>query len=131
VFRNKGGQSFEQSYFYPMHGAVRAAVDDFDGDGDRDIAAIAMYPDWRWEVPETFVYLENTGSFQFLPAAMARENFGIWLSVESADVNNDDKPDIVLGLGDWPKFVPDDWMTRDIMKGRPEAPTIVFLLNRN
>lgn len=131
VLKNKGGQAFEQAYFYPMHGAIRAAFDDFDGDGDRDIAAIAMYPDWRWEVPESFVYLENTGNFQFKPASLARENFGIWLSVEAADVNHDDRPDIVLGLGDWPKFVPDDWMKRDVMKGRTEAPTILFLINEN
>jgi len=131
VLKNKGGQAFEQAYFYPMHGAIRAAFADFDSDGDKEIAAVAMYPDWRWEVPESFVYLENTGNFQFKPAALARENFGIWLSVEAADVNNDNKPDIVLGLGDWPKFVPEDWMKRDIMKGRPEAPSILFLLNKN
>lgn len=131
VLRNQGGQTFDQAYFYPMHGATRAAIEDFDGDGDQDIAAISMYPDWRWDMPESFVYLENTGDFQFRPASIARENFGIWLSVEAADVNNDDKPDIVLGLGDWPKFVPDDWMKRDIMKGRPEAPSILFLLNQN
>lgn len=133
VLRNRGGKSFDQAYFYPMHGAIRAAIEDFDGDGDRDIAAIAMYPDWRWEVPETFVYLENTGGFQFRPASLSREHFAIWLSVEAADVNDDGRPDIVLGLGDWPKFVPDDWITRDISKGLGpdgEVPSIVYLLNR-
>ena len=130
ILRNKGGQSFDEVYFYPMHGATRAAIEDFDGDGDRDIAAISMYPDWRWDVPESFVYLENTGDFRFKPAALDNANFGIWLSVEAADVDGDEKPDIVLGLGDWPKFVPDDWMSRDIMKGRTEAPTIMYLLNR-
>jgi len=131
ILRNKGGRSFDQAYFYPMHGAIRAAFADFDGDKDLDIAAIAMYPDWRWDMPESFVYLENTGNFQFRPASIARENFGIWLSVEAADVNNDNRPDIVLGLGDWPKFVPDDWMQRDIMKGRSEAPSILFLINQH
>ena len=130
VLKNNGNGSFDEGYFYAMHGATRGAVADFDGDGDPDIAALSMYPDWRWEVPETFVYLENLGGFQFRPASLKRENFGIWLSIEAADVNGDDRPDIVLGLGDWPRFVPDDWRTRDVMKGRgDEVPSIMFLLN--
>lgn len=132
ILKNKGGRSFEQAYFYPMHGATRAAIADFDGDGDRDIAAISMYPDWRWEVPETFVYLENAGDFQFQPASLGRENFAIWLSIEAADVNGDERPDIVLGLGDWPKFVPEDWRTREIIGERgPDVASIMFLLNRH
>jgi hypothetical protein len=132
VFKNKGGRSFEQAYFYAMHGATRAAVADYDGDGDQDIAAISMYPDWRWDVPETFVYLENVGGLQFQPASLSRDNFAVWLSIEAADVNGDERPDIVLGLGDWPKFTPKDWTTREIMQGRgPDVPSIMYLLNRH
>lgn len=132
VLKNKGGRSFEQTYFYAMHGATRAAIADYDGDGDRDIAAISMYPDWRWHTPETFVYLKNAGDFQFQPASLERENFAIWLSIEAADVNGDERPDIVLGLGDWPKFVPEDWRTREIMGERgPDVPSIMFLLNQH
>ncbi len=132
VMRNHGERKFEPSYFYPMHGAIRAVVEDFDGDGDKDIAALSMYPDWRWETPETFVYLENVGDFNFQPAALARDDFAIWISIEVADVNHDDRPDIVLGLADWPKFVPDDWRTREIMGDRdPDIPSIMYLLNRH
>lgn len=130
VLKNLGGQSFETAYFYPMHGALRAAVEDFDGDGDQDIATISLYPDWRWDVPETFVYLENLGNFQFRPASLDTEHFAIWLSIEAADVNDDGRPDIVLGLGDWPVFVPEDWKTRDIVKRHGgEVPSIMYLLN--
>jgi hypothetical protein len=130
ILKNNGNGSFAKGYSYNMHGTIRGIVEDFDGDGDPDIAALALYPDWRWEVPETFVYLENKGDFTFQPASLKRENFGIWLSIEAADVNGDDRPDIVLGLGDWPVFVPDDWKTRDVMQGRgDEVPSIMFLLN--
>ena len=130
IFRNNGDLTFDQQYFYPMHGALKSAITDYDGDGDQDIALIAQYVRWEWEQPHTFVYLENQGGFEFEPSTLAREFFGVWTSVEAADVNGDDKPDIVLGLANWPRFVPSDWTTREIMAGRNgEAATITFLLN--
>ena len=130
VYGNNGDLTFTERYFYPMHGALKSAITDYDGDGDQDIALIAQYPRWEWEEPHTFVYLENQGGFEFAPSAMGREYFGVWISVEAADVNADEKPDIVLGLANWPRFVPSDWTTREIMAGRNgEAATIMFLLN--
>ncbi|UCG73942.1 MAG: VCBS repeat-containing protein, partial [Chromatiales bacterium] len=105
-------------------------IEDFDGDGDQDAAMIAMWADWSFDEPETFVYLENQGGFEFSPASMPIEHFGIWVSIDVADINADEKPDIVLGLGNWPTLVPADWTTRKIMAGRNgEAPTITFLIN--
>ena len=130
IYRNDGNSTFEETYFYPMHGAIRAVVEDFDADGDQDVAMISMWPDWKFEEPETFVYLENQGGFEFKPASLPTENFGIWVSIETFDVNADEKPDIVLGLADWPTLVPEDWKTRPVMEGRNgEAPTITFLVN--
>ncbi|UCG74101.1 MAG: VCBS repeat-containing protein, partial [Chromatiales bacterium] len=68
IFRNNGDLTFTQRYFYPMHGALRAVIEDFDGDGDQDAAMIAMWADWSFDEPETFVYLENQGGFEFSPA---------------------------------------------------------------
>ena len=130
ILRNNGDMTFTESYFYPMHGAMKSAIADYDGDGDQDIAMISAYLRWEWDVPEAFVYLENQGGFEFAPASLPRENFGVWISIEAADVNADEKPDIVLGLSNWPGFVPSDWTTREIMTGRNgEAPTITFLVN--
>ena len=79
-----------------------------------------------------FVYLGNVGGRQFQPASLSRDNLAVWLSIEAADVNGDERPDIVLGLGDWPKFTPKDWTTREIMQGRgPDVPSIMYLLNRH
>ena len=130
ILRNNGDLTFTESYFYPMHGALKSAIADYDGDGDRDIALIAQYPRWDWEEPHTFVYLQNQGEFAFEPALLPRDYWGLWISVEAADVNADAKPDIVLGLANWPAFVPEDWTTREILEGRDGAvPTITFLLN--
>jgi hypothetical protein len=130
IYRNNGDLTFTERYYYPMHGALKSAITDYDGDGDQDIALIAEYPRWEWEEPHTFAYLENQGGFEFAPAVLPREYFGVWISVETADVNADDKPDIVLGLGNWPLFVPSDWTTREIVEQHNgEVPTITFLLN--
>jgi hypothetical protein len=114
-----------------MHGALRAVIEDFDGDGDEDAAVIAMWADWKFEEPETFVFLENRGGLQFSPESMSTENFGVWVSIDTADVNADEKPDIVLGLGNWPELVPANWTTRPVMEGRNgEVPSVTFLINK-
>ena len=130
IYRNEGDLTFTESYFYPMHGALKSAIADYDGDGDQDIALIAQYPMWEWEEPHTFVYLENQGGLEFAPATMGPEYWGVWMSVEAADVNADAKPDIVLGLANWPDFVPTDWTDKQILQARNgEAATITFLIN--
>lgn len=130
IFRNNGDLTFTEAYFYPLHGALRAVIEDFDGDGDPDAAVIAMWADWKFEEPETFVYLENQGSLRFNPQSLPTENFGVWVSIDAGDVNADGKPDIVLGLGHWPELVPAEWTTRPVMQGRNgEAPSVTFLIN--
>ena len=131
VFKNQGKLEFTKEYHYPMHGPTRSVVHDFDGDGDIDIAAISMFPQWKEHEPESFVYLENKGDFKFEPQSFSSDFFSVWASIEAADVNGDDKMDIILGLGNFPELVPPDWMsTMEIMKGRNgAAPSVIYLLN--
>ena len=132
VYRNDGNLKFAEQFYYRMHGAIRSVVRDFDGDGDPDIAAIALFPQWSEDEPETFVYLENKGDMRFEPQSIAREFFGVWCSIEAADVNGDGRTDIVLGLGNFPELVPPDWITaHKAMQGRGgKAPSVIFLLNQ-
>ncbi|MCB1124805.1 MAG: VCBS repeat-containing protein, partial [Verrucomicrobiae bacterium] len=46
IYLNRGELDFEEVYFYPMYGVYGAEVEDFDLDGDLDIAAIAFHPDF-------------------------------------------------------------------------------------
>lgn len=132
VFRNDGSLKFTEAYYYRLHGAIRSVVHDFDGDGDQDIAAISLFPQWTYDEPETFVYLENKGGMKFEPQSIAKEFFSVWCSIEAADVNGDGRTDIVLGLGNFPELVPPDWITaHKAMQGRGgHAPSVIFLLNQ-
>jgi hypothetical protein len=130
VFKNLGDTKFAKAYHYPMHGATRAVIEDFDADGDMDVAVISLFPQWKEDEPESFVYLRNDGSFKFTPHAFAREFFSVWSSIEAADVNGDGKLDIVLGLGNFPELVPADWLTSEVMKGRGgKADSVLYLIN--
>lgn len=133
IYRNNGNLDFSESYYYRMHGAIRSVVEDFDGDGDADIAAISLFPQWSQDEPETFVYLENKGGLVFEPQSIAREFFGVWCSIEAADLNGDGKKDIVLGLGNFPELVPPDWITNHkAMQGRKgRAESIIYLMNQS
>jgi hypothetical protein len=77
------------------------------------------------------VYLENQGGLKFAPQSLAPEQFGVWCSIEAADVNADGRPDLVLGLGNFPELVPPDWVTaHPAMRGRKGvAPSVLFLVN--
>ncbi len=99
VLRNRGGLKFEEQFFYPMFGALKAVVHDFDRDGDDDIAAIAFYPDWSNKNPETFVYLENEAGESFSASGLAHEASGRWISMNLGDVDEDGWDDIILGGG--------------------------------
>ncbi len=132
MFKNNGNLNFTKEFHYPMHGAARSVIHDFDNDGDMDAAIVSLFPQWSEVEPETFVYLENKGDFNFSPQSFSSDFFSVWVSIEAADVNGDNKTDIILGLGNFPELVPADWLTRDIMKGRGgEAPSVIYLINNN
>jgi hypothetical protein len=128
IFLNDGRWRFEERYFFPMHGAFRALARDFDGDGDLDIAAIAFYPDYTSDTPESFVYLENLGGWRFRPSTFAGAERGRWLTMDAADVDGDGDLDLVLG-----SFAQLDALGDEhghaLRWREPDAPTIVILEN--
>lgn len=99
IYLNRGNYEFEEAYFYPMYGAFRAKAADFDGDDDLDIAVTSFYADYAADIPEVFTYLENHGSFEFVPYTTELVNQGRWLSMDIGDVDGDQDVDVVLGGG--------------------------------
>ncbi|HET9487578.1 MAG TPA: VCBS repeat-containing protein [Chryseosolibacter sp.] len=106
IFLNDGQNHFSQSWFYPMHGASMARAVDFDEDGDLDIAAISFFPDFEKHPEHSFLYFENDGgkftAFQTPLAASSR-----WITMEVADIDDDQDDDLILGALAFPMAVPD------------------------
>lgn len=97
IYLNDGNNAFEEHYFFPMNGAFKALAEDFDLDGDLDIAAISMFPDFDGRPEEGFVYLENDGKLNFQASTITRVKEGRWLCMDTGDLDGDGDKDIVIG----------------------------------
>ena len=97
IYLNDGKNAFKESYFFPMNGAFKALAEDFDLDGDLDIAAISMFPDLNNRPEEGFVYLENDGKLNFKASTISRVKEGRWLCMDTGDLDGDGDKDIVIG----------------------------------
>ena len=105
IFLNNGSNDFKESWFHPMHGASQARVNDFDKDGDLDIAAISFFPDFR-NAEQGFIYFENTPQgFKAQTTQIAAT--GRWLVMEMSDFDTDGDNDIILGALNFSTGVPD------------------------
>lgn len=99
LFINNDANKFKEEWFYPINGATRVLVEDFDMDGDLDFAVLSFFPDFDDCPEEGFVYLENkdAGSYSFATHTTEAAKSGNWLVMEKGDFDQDGDVDIMLG----------------------------------
>lgn len=99
LFLNDGNNGFTEKWFYPIYGATRVLAEDFDLDGDPDLAVMAFFPDFGHSPEESFVYLENKdpGQYLFEPHTFPEALLGRWLVMDKGDIDKDGDVDVLLG----------------------------------
>lgn len=97
IFLNDGGFNFEMAHFFPMHGASKVRVRDFDKDGDYDLIACSFYADFDNAADKSIVFLENKGNGAFESQYFPQAIEGRWLVMDAGDLDGDGDEDVVLG----------------------------------
>ncbi len=98
IFRRSNNTSldFEEVYFYHFNGGFKSMVEDFDLDGDLDIATISYFPDYSRTPEESFIFLENQDN-SFIAQTFEESISGRWLVADRRDFDFDGDIDIILG----------------------------------
>lgn len=128
IFLGDGDGSFEERFFFPLHGAISAQAADFDQDGDLDIAAISYFPDYAHTPEESFVLLQNNGDLTFEAYTFEDSYRGRWLRMDVGDMDGDQDPDILLGSNI--SFVLQGAQTDLFKRWLQEAPSVLILENK-
>jgi len=96
LFLNNGKNNFDESWFYPLHGASQVRSYDYDQDGDLDFGVISYFPDFEKQPERGFVYFENKDG-KFIPSVTGLALEGHWITMEATDIDHDGDCDIILG----------------------------------
>lgn len=129
IYLNEGNLTFTEAYFYPMYGVYKAEIQDFDLDGDLDIAAIAFFPDFHPENPESFVLLQQSSDLSFIPKTHPATYKGRWLTMDSGDIDADGDKDLILGAAYSPVGMKENHEEK-YEKWLKEGPAILVLDNK-
>ena len=100
IFENDGKNNFRERFFFPVYGAARAEVADFDGDGDLDILTTSNFADAKRHPERGIMFLENRGQYNFQPYAFSIAGKNQWNLTATGDLNGDGKPDVIVGAMD-------------------------------
>lgn len=131
LFLGQPDGGFREALFWHLDGAYGSVAEDFDGDGDMDIAAVAYFANYA-AAPTTagFLYLENAGN-QFTPRHLeGLGTLGRWAVISAGDVDADGDADILLGNLAYGAVGPAD-VTPHLRDQWMDGPAFVLLRNQS
>ena len=91
---NKGNFKFEHHPIGKFEGASGAVAADVDNDRDMDVVAVSCYNFWEKPESQSIIWFENDKKMNFTKHDIAHSPTHL-ISLETADMNNDGKPDFV------------------------------------
>jgi hypothetical protein len=97
ILENDGNNSFSEKYFFPIYGAAKVEVSDYDLDGDLDIVVAANFGDMEHHPERGIMYLENRGEYKFYPYSFIAAAQNQWNTMDIVDVDADGDVDVVIG----------------------------------
>jgi hypothetical protein len=97
ILENDGKNNFRERYFFPVYGAARAEVADFDRDGDLDLLITSNFADFANHPERGIIYLENLGGYRFRPYAFSIASNNQWNLATTVDLNHNGWPGVIVG----------------------------------
>lgn len=100
ILENDGQNNFREKFFFPIYGAARTEVDDFDGDGRLDILVTSDFSDFKQHPERGIIFLKGLGDYKFRPFAFRAAAANQWNLTAVAHLNKNAFPDIIVGAMD-------------------------------
>ena len=97
IFQNDGNDNFTERYFFPIYGAGRASIVDFNLDGHYDIMVAANFGDMENNPEKGIIYLENAALYTYKPYSFSEAAQNEWNTMGTVDVDNDGDMDVLIG----------------------------------
>lgn len=100
ILENDGQNNFREKFFFPIYGAARSEVADFDGDGRPDILITSNFADFKKHPERGIVFLKNLGNYRFRPFAFSAAAANQWNLTAVTHLSKNPLPDIIVAAMD-------------------------------